>query len=154
MNSKSCIREDGLPALAGLLASGLAGAQGTFSIEEATIAEHAEGDPGGQVTCKGVVQAYLDRIKAYNGTCTALVTADGKAHPARRRVPCAGASRSHFRRRPSPPRRFLPDLDRYQGLPLEYGRMEPTRFGPERASSSSACASAFRTRARSTPSRR
>ena len=83
-----------------------------------------------EITCQGVVQAYLERVKAYNGTCTALVTADGKpiapatGHRARR------ASRSSFRRRPSRRRPILPDLDQYEGLPLEFGRMEPTISDP------------------------
>ena len=31
----------------------------------------------GQITCKGVVEAYIERAKAYNGVCTALITEDG-----------------------------------------------------------------------------
>src|SRR5689334_20225747 len=50
-----------------------------FHIEEATIAGTQKAIQDGTITCKGVVQAYINRIKAYNGTCTALVTADGAA---------------------------------------------------------------------------
>ena len=35
----------------------------------------------GQTSCRAIVQAYIERAKAYNGTCTALVTADGKPIP-------------------------------------------------------------------------
>ena len=31
----------------------------------------------GRTTCAQVVEAYIERAKAYNGVCTALVTADG-----------------------------------------------------------------------------
>ena len=54
-----------------LLASGLVAAQGTFNVEEATIASTQKAIQDGTITCKGVVQAYIDRIKAYNGTCAA-----------------------------------------------------------------------------------
>jgi len=61
-----------------LLASVTAMAQDAFNIEEATIASTQKAIQDGRITCQGVVQAYIERIKAYNGTCTALVTADGK----------------------------------------------------------------------------
>ena len=48
-----------------------------FQVEEATIAGIHAAITSGQTTCRGVVQAYVDRAKAYNGVCTALVTADG-----------------------------------------------------------------------------
>ena len=31
----------------------------------------------GETTCRAVVEAYIERAQAYNGVCTALVTADG-----------------------------------------------------------------------------
>ena len=48
-----------------------------FAVEEATIAGIHAAIASGQTTCRAVVQAYIDRAKAYNGICTALVTADG-----------------------------------------------------------------------------
>ena len=54
-------------------------ADGKFRLEEATIASTHKAIQEGTITCQGIVQAYINRIKAYNGTCTALVTADGKA---------------------------------------------------------------------------
>src|SRR5829696_1756068 len=58
--------------------AGPAAAQSGFKIEEASIADIQQAIKTGQATCQQVVQAYLERAKAYNGTCTALVTADGK----------------------------------------------------------------------------
>ncbi len=48
-----------------------------FAIEEATIAGMHAAIRAGRTTCVGVVEAYIERAKAYNGVCTALVTADG-----------------------------------------------------------------------------
>jgi Asp-tRNA(Asn)/Glu-tRNA(Gln) amidotransferase A subunit family amidase len=100
-----------------------------FRLEEATIAELHAAIRSGQTTCVAVVQHYLARVRAYNGVASRLVTEDGAAIPA-----AAGAVRGQA------PLRFptetvkaaaiLPDLDRYQGPPLEYGRMEATASDP------------------------
>src|SRR5262245_22834711 len=45
-----------------------------FHLMEATIADVHRAIQEGQITCKGLVQAYLNRAKAYNGACNALVT--------------------------------------------------------------------------------
>ena len=55
----------------------LSAAAATFQIEEATIADIHAAIRSGQTTCKGIVEAYIERAKAYNGVCTALVTRDG-----------------------------------------------------------------------------
>jgi Asp-tRNA(Asn)/Glu-tRNA(Gln) amidotransferase A subunit family amidase len=112
-----------------LLASGLVFAQGTFNVEEATIASTQKAIQDGKITCHGVVQAYIDRIKAYNGTCTALVTADGKPIAQALGIVRGGRPLS-FPTKTVAASTFLPDLDKYQGLPLEYGRMEPTVSDP------------------------
>ena len=52
-----------------------------FQIEEATIAGVHAAIRSGQTTCRAVVQAYIDRARAYNGVCTALVTRDGGLIP-------------------------------------------------------------------------
>jgi len=75
------------------------------------------------------VQAYLERIKAYNGSCTALVTADGKPIPAVKGL-VRGGKPLAFPTKTVAASTFLPNLDQYQGLPLEYGRMEPTLSDP------------------------
>jgi Asp-tRNA(Asn)/Glu-tRNA(Gln) amidotransferase A subunit family amidase len=115
----------------GLLLLGSAGApaQSVFNIEEATIASTQKAIQDGTITCKGVVQAYLERIKAYNGTCTALVTADGKSIPAVKGI-TRGGKPLGFPTKTVAASTFLPNLDQYQGLPLEYGRMEPTLSDP------------------------
>src|SRR5881397_1036388 len=38
-----------------------------FHIEEASISDLHRAIQNGQVTCRDIVQAYLDRAKAYNG---------------------------------------------------------------------------------------
>ena len=61
-------------------------AAGKFHLEEATIEDIHDAIKSGAITCKGVVQAYFDRIKAYNGVCTTLVTAKGAPIPAAKGV--------------------------------------------------------------------
>ena len=103
-------------------------AQG-FQVEESTIADVQRAIQSGETTCKAVVQAYLDRVKAYNGTCTALVTKDGKPIPAAKGTVRAGAPLT-FPTRTVAASTFLPDLDQYKGPPLEFGRMESTLSDP------------------------
>src|SRR5687767_12689035 len=100
-----------------------------FRLEEATIEELHAAIKSGQTTCVAIVQHYIDRVRAYNGVASALVTPDGAPVPA-----ATGAVRAQA------PLRFptatvkaatvLPDLDKYQGPPLEYGRMEATASDP------------------------
>jgi amidase len=101
-----------------------------FRLEEATIDELHAAIRSGQTTCVAIVQHYLDRVRAYNGVASLLVTADGDPIPEVR-----GAVRA------SEPVRFptqtvkastvLPDLDKYKGPVLEYGRMEATASDPD-----------------------
>jgi amidase len=112
-----------------LLASSFAFPQSGFRVEEATITETHKAIQEGTTTCQGVVQAYIDRIKAYNGTCTALVTADGrpiKSAPGR----ILAGTPVKYPTQTVKASSYIPDLDKYQGLPLEYGRMEPTVSDP------------------------
>src|SRR5436190_9078201 len=92
-----------------------------FHLVEATIADVHRGIQSGQLTCRALVQAYINRARAYNGTCNQLVTE--QMAPA-----------------------FLPDYDQYAAAvrataslppgdprktpPLEFGRMEPTASDP------------------------
>ena len=56
-----------------LLAPALVTAQtATFRIEETTIEDIQSAIMRGELTSTRVVQLYLDRIKAYNGTCVNL----------------------------------------------------------------------------------
>ena len=52
-----------------------------FRLEEATIAELHAAIKAGQITCVEIVQHYIDRVRAYNGVASALVTADGAPIP-------------------------------------------------------------------------
>jgi amidase len=100
-----------------------------FRLEEATIDELHEAIKSGQVTCVAMVQHYIERARAYNGVASVLVTEDGVPVPA-----AIGTMRA------TAPLRFptatvtasavLPDLDKYQGPPLEFGRMEATASDP------------------------
>jgi amidase len=100
-----------------------------FRVEEATIAGLHRAIQSGETTCGQVVQAYIARVKAYNGTCTALVTKDGKPITRAKGAIRAGAP-IPFPTKTVAASTFLPDLDQYQGLPLEFGRMEPTLTDP------------------------
>ncbi len=100
-----------------------------FRLEEATISSLHDAIRSGQTTCVAVVEHYIARARAYNGVASMLVTADGASVPA-----AAGTVRAQA------PLRFptetvkasdvLPDLDKYRGPPLEFGRMEPTASDP------------------------
>jgi amidase len=100
-----------------------------FEVEEATIASIHSAITSGQTTCQGVVQAYIDRAKAYNGVCTALLTPDGADV-----APATGYVRAGaplvFPTRTVKASTILPELDQYRGLPLDYGRMERTVSDP------------------------
>src|SRR5712692_3179496 len=100
-----------------------------FRLEEATIEELHAAIRSGQTSCVAIVQHYIDRVRAYNGVASALVTKDGAPIPE-----ATGAVRTQA------PLRFptatvkastvLPNLDKYTGPPLEYGRMEATASDP------------------------
>jgi amidase len=105
------------------------GAQ-AFQVEEATIADIHAAIRSGQATCTSIVQAYLDRAKAYNGVCTRLVTADGaNVAPATGYVRAGGPLA--FPTETIKASTLFPDLDQYRGRPLDYGRMEPTLSDPQ-----------------------
>ncbi|MCC6984090.1 MAG: hypothetical protein IT535_12515 [Bauldia sp.] len=111
------------------LGLGLANAQG-FSVVEATIESTHAAIQAGEVTCTEVVQQYVDRVKAYNGTCTALLTEDGAPVESVLGYLRAGAP-IEFPTETVAASTIFPDLDQYAGLPLDYGRMEPTVSNPE-----------------------
>src|ERR1044072_2976980 len=83
----------------------------------------------GETTLVKIVQRYIDRARAYNGVSSLLLTEDGVSVPeavgavratAQLRLPTETVKASTI----------LPDLDKYQGPPLEFGRMEPTASDP------------------------
>ncbi|HEX5048819.1 MAG TPA: amidase family protein [Gammaproteobacteria bacterium] len=118
-----------LAAAALALSPPFAAAQAPFELEETTIAELHDAIQDGRTTCTQVVQSYIERARAYNGVCTALVTKDGAPI-----APAKGSVRTgkptEF---PTPTvavSTILPDVDKYEGLPLDLGRMEPTISDP------------------------
>ena len=79
-----------------------------FKVEEATIAGLHAAIKSGDTTCVQVVQAYIDRAKAYNGVCTALVTAGRREHQAGEGLRARGQAAGVSRRRRSRRRRSSP----------------------------------------------
>ena len=53
-----------------------------FMLEEATIDGMQAAICAGSVTLVEIVQGYIDRVRAYNGTACMLVTEDGMPVPA------------------------------------------------------------------------
>src|SRR5690606_33440843 len=83
----------------------------------------------GAVTCVELVERYIERARAYNGVASLLVTADGADVAEAAGTVRAGAPLA-FPTKTVKASDLLPDLDKYQGPPLEYGRMEPTASDP------------------------
>src|SRR5262245_43674669 len=100
-----------------------------FRLEEATIEELHAAIKAGRITCLEIVQHYIDRVRAYNGVASALVTPDGAPVP---EAPGAVRARAPLRFPTATVKAssVLPDLDQYKGSPLEYGRMEATASDP------------------------
>jgi amidase len=101
----------------------------TFRVEEATIDDLHTAIRGGSTTLVEVVQQYIDRARAYNGPSSMLMTKDGKPVEKVPGTVRAGAPLD-FPTDTAPVSKLYPDLDKYSGTPLEYGRMEPTASDP------------------------
>ena len=101
----------------------------TFQLVEATIDELHAAIQSGETTCVAVVEEYIARARAYNGMSSMLVTEDGAPVPT-----ATGAVRAQspiqFPTETVKASDVLPDLDQYQGPPLEFGRMETTASDP------------------------
>ncbi len=100
-------------------------AQQPFRLEETTIDALHAAIRSGAVTCVEVVQHYIERVQAYNGVASTLVTEDGAPIPEATGVG-RGQAALRFPTQTVAASTVLPDLDRYQGPPLEFGRMETT----------------------------
>ena len=102
----------------------------SFCLEEATIEELHQAIRSGKTTCVAVVQHYIDRVRRFNGVSSMLVTEDGASIPQ-----ATGAVRAIapilFPSATVKASKILPDLDKYRGPPLEYGRMEATASDPK-----------------------
>ena len=100
-----------------------------FRVDEATIDELHQAIRDGRTTCVGVVKQYIARARAYNGPSSLLVTSDGAAIP-----PATGTVRAQaplqFPTETVKASTLLPDLDKYEGKPLEFGRMDTTASDP------------------------
>ncbi len=103
--------------------------QTAFHLQEATIDDMHRAIRNGQITCKGLVQLYINRAKAYNGVSNVLVTKDGEPIPSAPGVVRAG-SPLQFPTRTVAISTLLPNFDQYAGPPIEFGRMEPTASDP------------------------
>src|SRR6187455_731737 len=101
-----------------------------FRLEEATIDDLHAAIRSGATNVVAVVQHYLARVRAYNGVASALVTPDGAPVPQATGVMRAGTPLK-FPGETVKASTILPDLDKYQGKPIEYGRMEPTASKPD-----------------------
>src|SRR5689334_2529791 len=101
-----------------------------FRLEEATIDDLHAAIRSGATTVAAVVQHYLARVRAYNGVASALVTEDGAPVAEATGVIRAGA-RLKFPTETVKASTILPDLDKYKGPPLEFGRMEATASNPK-----------------------
>ena len=100
-----------------------------FELIEASIEDIHSAIRTGQITCRGLVQDYIDRARAYNGVCTRLVTKDGARISPARGIVRAGAP-LEFPTQTVPVSGVFPDFDQYAGPPFEFGRMEPTASDP------------------------
>ncbi len=101
-----------------------------FRLEEATIDDLHQAIRSGATTVVAVVQHYLARVRAYNGVASALVTPGGAPVAEATGVVRAGAPLK-FPTQTVKASTILPDLDKYQGPPLEFGRMEATASNPK-----------------------
>src|SRR5437762_512144 len=100
-----------------------------FRLDEVTIEELHEAIQSGRTTCVAVVQHYIDRVRAYNGVASVLVTQDG-APVAEAKGAVRAMAALRFPTETVKASSVLPDLHKYNGPALEYGRMEATASDP------------------------
>jgi Asp-tRNA(Asn)/Glu-tRNA(Gln) amidotransferase A subunit family amidase len=100
-----------------------------FQLEEATIDELHQAIRSGKTTCVEVVTKYIERVRAYNGVASMLVTKDGAPIPEAPGT-VRGKAQLHFPTTTVKDSEVLPDLGKYCGPPIEFGRMEATASDP------------------------
>ena len=93
----------------------------SFRLEEATIADVHRALQQGELTCQSLVQDYLARARAYNGTCNQLFT----EQMADEYLPAYGEYKAAVDATAA-----LPSRDPRKTPPLDFGRMEPTASDP------------------------
>ena len=101
-----------------------------FELVEATIADVHRAIQQGQITCRGLVEAYVARARAYSSPSDRLVTADGTPIPPAQGKVLAG-SPVNFPTETVAISSVLPNYERYAGPPFDFGRLEPTASDPE-----------------------
>lgn len=104
---------------------GASASQAAFQLEEVTIDGIHDAIRAGDVTCKQIVEGYIARARAYNGTCAKLVTKDGAKvgkvpGTIRAGVPVKFPTDTYAIGK------LVPDFDKYKGPTPDFGRMEPT----------------------------
>jgi amidase len=100
-----------------------------FRLEEATIEDLHAAIKSGKTTCVAVVKRYIERVRAFNGVCSMLVTEDGA--PVEDAIGTVRASAPIvFPTETVKASNVLPGLDKYRGPPIEFGRMETTASDP------------------------
>ena len=92
-----------------------------FELVEASINDLHAAVKTGSVTVTQVVESYIARAKAFNGVSSMLVTADGASVHATTGVTRAGQELT-FPTETIPVSDVLPDLNKYNGPALEFGR--------------------------------
>ena len=92
-----------------------------FHLMEATIPDVHRAIREGQITCSGLVEAYIKRANAYNGTCNRLITEENVSDllPNYSEYKSAVEATANLR-----------DSDPAKTLPIEFGRMEATSSDP------------------------
>ena len=100
-----------------------------FHLEEATIADVHRAIRSGQITCRQLVQLYLNRARAYNGASDRLITRDGSPIPRALGAVRAGSA-IRFPTETVGISSLLPDFNEYAGPAMEFGRMEATATDP------------------------
>ena len=116
-------------AAALLLCPALAFAQ-AFHVEESTIESTQRAIQRGETTCREVIAGYIERARAYNGVCTALVTRDG-APVAPASGPVRAGAPLEYPTQTVAVDTLLPNYADYAGKPVELGRMEASQSDPD-----------------------
>ena len=96
-----------------------------FNVVEASIEDLHAAIKAGETTLVEVTQSYIDRVRAYNGVSSMLVTENGSevdSVPGEKR----GGHQIIFPTETVHVDKVLPDRNNYKGPPLEFGRMEKT----------------------------
>ena len=97
---------------------------------ETSINEFHKSIKNRETSVSEVVQVYINRSRKYNGVASMLVTEDGRDVPEVTGIVRSGIPLK-FPTKTVEASKVLPDLDKYKGPPLEYGRMESTASNPK-----------------------